>query len=56
MIHEKYPEIIPESFSFELVSDKNVKKEKENLNIEKSSTYGSTLARFSKYNMFSLKK
>ena len=39
MIHEKYPEIIPESFNFELVSDNDIKKEIENLNIKKSSTY-----------------
>ena len=26
MIYEKYPEIIPESFNFELVSDNDVKK------------------------------
>ena len=31
IIHEKYPEIIPESFNFELVSDNDVKKEIENL-------------------------
>ena len=35
----KYPKIIPEGFNFELVSDNHVKKETENLNIEKSSTY-----------------
>ena len=39
MIHEKYPEIIPESFNFELVSDNDIKKEIENVNIKKSSTY-----------------
>ena len=41
MIHEKYPEIIPESFNFELVYDNVVKKKKENLNIKKPLTYGS---------------
>ena len=41
MIHEKYPEIIPGRFNFKLVSDDDVKKEVENLNIKKSSTYGS---------------
>ena len=40
MIHEKYPEIILESFNFKLVSDNDVRKEIENLNIKKSSTYG----------------
>ena len=42
MIHKKYPEIAPESFKFELVSDS--KKETENLDTEKSSTYGSITA------------
>ena len=41
MIHEKYPEILPESFKFQLVSKNEVKKEIENLYIKKSSTYGS---------------
>ena len=40
MIHEKYPEIILESFNFKLVSDNDVRKEIENLNIKKSSIYG----------------
>ena len=31
MIHEKYPEILPESFKFQLVSNNEVKKEIENL-------------------------
>ena len=39
MIHEKYPEIIPESFNFKLISHDDKKKEIENLNIKKSSTY-----------------
>ena len=38
MIHEKYPEILPESFKFEFVSSNEVKKEIDN---KKSSTYGS---------------
>ena len=41
MIHEKYPEILPESFKFQFVSNNEVKKEIENLDIRKSSTYGS---------------
>ena len=41
MIYEKYPEIIPESFNFKLVSDDDVKKKMQNLNIKKSSTHGS---------------
>ena len=41
MIHEKYPEILPESFKFQLVSNNEVKKETENLDTKKSSTYGS---------------
>ena len=41
MILEKYPEILPESFKFQLVSDSNVKKEIENLDTKKSSTCGS---------------
>ena len=41
MIHEKYPEILPESFKFQLVSNNEVKKEIENLDAKKSSTYGS---------------
>ena len=31
MIHEKYPEILPESFKFQFVSKNEVKKEIENL-------------------------
>ena len=41
MIHEKYPEIRPESFKFQFVSNNEVKKEIENLDTKKSSTYGS---------------
>ena len=41
MIHEKYPEILPEIFKFQLVSNDEVKKEIENLDTKKSSTYGS---------------
>ena len=41
MIPEKYPAKILESFDFKLGSDDDVKKEIENLNIKKSSTYGS---------------
>ena len=41
MIHEKYTEILPESFKFQLVSNNKVKKEVENLDTKKSSTYGS---------------
>ena len=41
MIHEKHPEILPESFKFQLVSNNEVKKEIENLDTKKSSTYGS---------------
>ena len=41
MIHEKYPEILPESFKFQFVSNNGVKKEIENLDTKKSSTYGS---------------
>ena len=44
MIHEKYPEIFPECFKFNLVSVDDIKKETENLNIKKSSTYGSISA------------
>ena len=43
-IHEKYPEILPESFKFQLVSNNEVKKEIENLDTKKSSTYGSITA------------
>ena len=41
IIHDKYPEILPESFKFQLVSNNEVKKEIENLDNKKSSTYGS---------------
>ena len=41
MIHEKYPEIPPESFKFQFLSHNEVKKEIENLDTKKSSTYGS---------------
>ena len=41
MIHEKYPEILRESFKFQLVSYNEVKKEIENLYTKKSSTCGS---------------
>ena len=41
MIHEKYPEILPESFKFQFLSNNEVKKEIENLDTKKSSTYGS---------------
>ena len=41
MIHEKYPEILPESFKFQFVSNNEVEKETENLDTKKSSTYGS---------------
>ena len=44
MIYEKYPEILPESFKFQLVSNSEVKKEIENLDTKKLSTYGSILA------------
>ena len=40
MIHEKYPEILPESFKFQFLSNNEVKKEIENLDTKKS-TYGS---------------
>ena len=41
MIHEKYSEILPESFKFQFLSNNEVKKEIENLDTKKSSTYGS---------------
>ena len=41
MIHEKYPEILPESFKFQFLSNNEVKKEIENLDTKKSSRYGS---------------
>ena len=43
MVHEKYPEILPESFQFQLVSNNEVKKEIKNLDTKKSSTYGNYL-------------
>ena len=39
MIHEKYTQMLPESFKFQLVSNNEVKKEIENLDTKKSSTY-----------------
>ena len=41
MIHEKYPELLPESYKFQFVSNNELKKETENLDTKKSSTYGS---------------
>ena len=41
MIHEKYPEILPESFKFQFLSNNEVTKEIENLDTKKLSTYGS---------------
>ena len=41
MIHQKYPEILPESFKFQFLSNNQVKKEMQNLDTKKSSTYGS---------------
>ena len=41
MIYEKYPEILPESFKFQFVSNNEVKEEIKNLDNKKSSTYGS---------------
>ena len=38
MVHDKYSEILPESFKFQLVSNNKVKKEIENLGTIKSST------------------
>ena len=35
MIHEKYPEILPESFKFQFLSNNEVKKEIENLDTKK---------------------
>ena len=40
MIHEKYPEILPESFKSQFLSNDEMKKEIENLDTKKSSTYG----------------
>ena len=42
--HKKFPEIIPGSFHFEQVSSDIIRKEIQNLNVKKSSTYGSILA------------
>ena len=39
MIYEKYPEILPKSFKFQLVSNNEVKKEIENLDTKITSTY-----------------
>ena len=41
MIHEKYPEILPESFKFQFLYNNEVKKEIEDLDTKKSSRYGS---------------
>ena len=35
MIHEKYPEILPESFKFQFLSNNEVKKEIKNLDTKK---------------------
>ena len=40
MIQKKYPEIIPESFKFELVSDNDAEKETENLDTKKITNIG----------------
>ena len=40
-VHETFPEIIPGSFHFEQVPSDIVRKELWNLNVKKSSTYGS---------------
>ena len=40
-IHETFPNIIPENFHFKEVSKDDVRKEIRNLNVKKSSTYGS---------------
>ena len=40
MIHEKYPEILLESFKFQFLSNNEVKKEIENLDTKNSSTDG----------------
>lgn len=42
--YKKYVEIISESFKFKLVFDFDLKKEQENSDIKKSSTYGSVPA------------
>ena len=39
MIHGEYLEILPETFKFQLVANNEVKKEIENLDTPKSSTY-----------------
>ena len=44
MIHEKYPEILLESFKFQFLSNNEVNKEIENLDTKKSSTYGAIAA------------
>ena len=41
MIHEKYPEILPESFKFQFLPKNEVKKEIQNLDTKKPSTHGS---------------
>ena len=41
MIHEKYPEILPEKIKFQFLSNNMVKRETENLDTKKSSTCGS---------------
>ena len=41
MIHEKYREILPESFKYQFLSNNEVKKEIEDLDTTESSTYGS---------------
>ena len=40
-IHETFPNIIPENFHFKEVSKDDVRKEIHNLNVKKSSIYGS---------------
>ena len=44
MIYDKHPEIIPERFKFELISNNKAEKSIENLDTKKSSTYGDILA------------
>ena len=43
-IHETFPEIVPGSFHFKQASSDIVRKETRNVNVKKSSTYGSTPA------------
>ena len=43
-IHETFPNIIPEKFHFKEVSKDDVRKEIRNLNVKKSSIYGSIAA------------